>query len=505
MRSSADPAIHREREKLLIEHVERLLNDDRLRVDTSIGRRPVALLRRDVSKEDHEVELKRLMAEMGVYDRELQGRMPIGQSLTVTLSRTVFLILKMVVGRLRVISLSPREALIEGREAPPIRREQVSEAVRRAADPNLSGPTTVVVLGTSGFDPACKELATRGTQRAVILVEPNDAGGWTVTGPPEIKALADLMDPEVDADKRARIRAQIEQSRADLLWGGLSAQRIADITELPLQLVEEELKSYARDCEGEGLAARRLDGKMVLFREGGVRHDASGSSDMPFIQRVKALFGRKGDNEKKLSLLAERRAMLSVQRDRAFEEMGVLEQRESDLREQFKSTTSGITKRRITSQLVQLHKDLERRQQLLGMLNQQINVVSTHLHNLELVQQGQVAALPTTEELAADAAAAEEVLASLQADHELAGHVTASGISGMSEEEQALYDELERESRAGDRDQPEPAPLAETRPQPAEPAPPARLTVEPIPVEEPPVSETRNPAPERRRAEPEPG
>ena len=38
---------------------------------------------------------------------------------------------------------------------------------------------------------------------------------------------------------------------------------------------------------------------------------------------------------------------------------------------------------------MQLRKDLERRQQLLGMLNQQINVVSTHLHNLELVQQGQ--------------------------------------------------------------------------------------------------------------------
>ena len=67
MRSSADPSVHREREKLLIEHVERLLGDDRLRVDTSIGRRPVALLRRDVSKEDGEVELKRLI------DLEMEG------------------------------------------------------------------------------------------------------------------------------------------------------------------------------------------------------------------------------------------------------------------------------------------------------------------------------------------------------------------------------------------------------------------------------------------------
>ena len=41
---------------------------------------------------------------------------------------------------------------------------------------------------------------------------------------------------------------------------------------------------------------------------------------------------------------------------------------------------------------------------LIGVLNQQINVVSTHLHNLELVQQGQTARLPDSEEMASDVA-----------------------------------------------------------------------------------------------------
>src|SRR5439155_1597419 len=160
---------------------------------------------------------------------------------------------------------------------------------------------------------------------------------------------------------------------------------------------------------------------------------------------------RKGDNEKKISLLSERRAALGVQRDRAFEEMGVLETRENEMRQQFKDTTNTTTRRRVTSQLVQLRKDLERRQQLLGMLNQQINVVSTHLHNLELVQQGQVAALPNSEELAADAAAAEEVLAELQANNEVAGSVGNIAGTGLSEEEQALYEELEREAAGSKR------------------------------------------------------
>ena len=167
---------------------------------------------------------------------------------------------------------------------------------------------------------------------------------------------------------------------------------------------------------------------------------------MPFIDRVRSLFARKVDNEKKISLLSERRAALGVQRDQAFEEMGVLETRETEMRQQFKDTANTTTKRRITSQLVQLRKDLERRQQLLGMLNQQINVVSTHLHNLELVQQGQVAQLPSSEDLANDAAAAEEVLAELQANNEVAGSLGSIAGTGLSDEEQALYEELEREA-----------------------------------------------------------
>ena len=124
---------------------------------------------------------------------------------------------------------------------------------------------------------------------------------------------------------------------------------------------------------------------------------------MPLLDSLRALFARKGDNEKKIAFLSERRTALSQQRDRSYEDMGALEQQEAGLRQQFKDATGAITKRRITSQMLQLRKDLERRQQLLAVLNQQINVVSTHLHNLELVQQGRSAQLPDAEEMTADA------------------------------------------------------------------------------------------------------
>jgi len=57
-------------------------------------------------------------------------------------------------------------------------------------------------MSSCGFDPAARELVDRRADRTLILVEPNDAGGWSVTGPVQVKALADLFDPEVDTDKR---------------------------------------------------------------------------------------------------------------------------------------------------------------------------------------------------------------------------------------------------------------------------------------------------------------
>src|SRR6266550_3165128 len=103
MRNSSDPMFHKEREEELVRHVERLLEDDRLRVDTTRGRRPVRTLIRDVNLMDKGVDLKRLMSARGQTDRELEGRMPVGKSMEVVLSRKKWGFLKSPVGRLRVV------------------------------------------------------------------------------------------------------------------------------------------------------------------------------------------------------------------------------------------------------------------------------------------------------------------------------------------------------------------------------------------------------------------
>lgn len=451
MRNSPDPSVHQQLERTMMEHVERLLGDERLRVDTTRGRRPVTTLFRSVETGDKGVELKRVMSEAGRPDRELQSKMPVGAWMEITLAQKKLFFFREVVGKIQVICVSPTKALLKDQEPEPLRNGEVQKILTELsmAARGVNIPSTVVLVSTSGFEMDAHELAERRADRTLILVQPNDAGGWTATGPVETKALVDLFDPELEAQKRQRVRQYIDENAVELLGSGVPTEKVAARTQLPLQFVEAELKSYAKDKPG--LSAKRLDGRIVLFREGvsGVTPTAdAGGPDMPFIERVKSLFSKKGNDDKKIAFLSERRASLSLQQDRIYEDLSRLEQRESELKQQFKDSTSALTKRRLTSQLLQFRKDIERRQQMLSVISQQVNVVNTHLHSLELVKQGQGAKLPDSEELTADAVKAEEFLAQLQADNELAGSVGNIATAGLSDEEQALFEELEREAAA---------------------------------------------------------
>lgn len=442
-----DPSRHRQQERDFIAHVERLLDDDRLRVDTTRGRRPVRSLEHRVGRTDKAVDLKRVMSEVGKPDRDLQAEMPVGESIDVPLTQRSWWVLKKPVGRFTALCVSPTRALLTGRPIEPMKASEVQKILGDIPPSPAGVPTTVVLMSTAGFTIDCHELGERSAGRTVILVEPNASGGWTTYGPLETKALVDLFDPEAEESKRARVREEIENNQADLTGSGIAGDRIAVRAQLPLQLVEAELKAYA--ASHPGLTAKRLDGRVVLFQQGSVpviQSPAVKGAEMPIVDRVKALFGRKGETEKKIEFLSERRAALSQQRDRSYEDMAERERQEAAMKRTFKEATGDITKRRVTSQLLQLRKDVERRQQLLQVLNQQIDVVSTHLHNLELVRQGQTAQLPDGDEVAADSAKAEEMLAELQAHSELAGSLGGITASGMSDEERALYEELEAES-----------------------------------------------------------
>jgi hypothetical protein len=137
------------------------------------------------------------MSEMNRPDRDLQNRMPIGESLAVTLRAKKWFVFNRVVGRIRVVTVSPSRALIAGESPKPLNLAETRKLISEI--PPAGGvPLTVVLVSTAGFELSAHEAAQRTHDRTVVLVEPNDAGGWNSYGPVETKALVDLFDPEAD-------------------------------------------------------------------------------------------------------------------------------------------------------------------------------------------------------------------------------------------------------------------------------------------------------------------
>ncbi len=209
----------------------------------------------------------------------------------------------------------------------------------------------------------------------------------------------------MDIEKRARIRSEIEANRISLQSSGIAADKLAAKLQLSPQLVDSELKSYAK--ENPGLAAKRLDGRLVLFQDGSAPIVPAPLREVPLCRSSiasKPSSPAKAKSKRKSPSSPNEGPPSASSSIAATKTWASWKARNPSLRQQFKNATSELPRRRITSQLLQLRKDIERRQQLLSVLNQQINVVSTHLHNLELQRQGKTANLPDSEEMAADAA-----------------------------------------------------------------------------------------------------
>ena len=165
---------------------------------------------------------------------------------------------------------------------------------------------------------------------------------------------------------------------------------------------------------------------------------------MSAMEWIRSLFAAKGDEAGKINHLIENRNKLAARRDRLYEDIARLEKREQSVLDEGKQSTSIVVKRRVASQVAQLRKEIARWNTTASMLNQQINVLSTDIHNLTLLQQGQMAKLPTSEELTEHAVAAEEMLETLGADARMVEGLEA-GIAeqAMSDDEAAILKELQ--------------------------------------------------------------
>jgi hypothetical protein len=436
MRNSPDPNVHKQYQQALVGHAQRLLEDERLRILTTGGLKPATELIRDVHPGDAVVAVKQRMIELGLFDRELQRRMPSGQTLDVTLSTRSLFGGQQPAGRLRVVCVSPTDALLRGQEPMPLDAAGVRKVLDAQPPPLGKVPLTLVLLSTSGLtDDARKMAAERQATRNLILVEVNDAGGWTVTTPPGAEHLADLLDPETAAEKLKRVMADVDAS-TDLLTGGVSAESVAERLHLPKATVERALRDYAGATPG--LVARSVEGTVLVYREGlstvSAGDDPTGE-DMPFWEKLKGMFSKTESREKQTARLAQERALLAHQRDKAYVEIEQVERKEAELTASFPSAAP-LTQKRIATEISQIRKRAERVQQLVSTIDKKINILETGMHNLEMEHHLSKEKLESLETVAQASEQVDVGMATLEQLNEQADAVSVAGseISGGAQD-----------------------------------------------------------------------
>lgn len=439
-------------------------------------------------EEDRLDRVRARMVEMGVYSRERLAEMPWGRRLVRRgyVRRWGLLPRWLVPARwsrrpavtLIASVVSPVDAYLRGQEDPgPVDLPEVSEHLAEVSAAGGGGHVVIGLCSPTGFTAAVRDAALNTPGRTVVLVEPGPRGGWSVHGGEALGGLARaLFDPESEEQRRGRLREALAARGEALAGGAVPVEVLAQDTGLAADEVVRQLETLSHE-EGELRVAR--DGSSVVVYRATGRAEAKGRP-MSFVERIRQLFSRSGDEQAKIDALTERRALLVARRDRLYDDIGRLEQREATLLAEGRENRSPVVRRRLAAQLAQVRREIARANTTASMLNQQINIISTHIHNLTLVQQGERAQLPSAEELAAEAAKAEELLERLQADAELVSALESQAVEATtSAEEMAILREFdapgERVEPAGGRAEPAggqadtaPAPAASGEAQPNE-------------------------------------
>lgn len=451
--------------------------------------------------DDESDRLRALLAENRIYDREKLKSLPANRRIALFGFERRFLFGKRPTGVAVASVLSPlgHYASSDRGEAPPIGVGELTDHVRRLTR-NARTMHLIGVCSPSGFTDEARNARLDTPQVTVVLIEPDGEGGWITNSTAENAdpRVLKIFDPEGAKEKVGRVRRAVSERSADLLTGSLSASSLAEKMKLSEEVVRQGFRQASAD--DPELRVTEKDGEFLLFR--GAAAQPQERKSMNVVDRIKQLFSSEGGEAEKINVLAERRAGLARRRDRIYEDIGQLEEKEAKLREEGKAAHASkaqVKERRVAAQLVQLRKDIGRQNTTAAMLNKQLNIINTDIHNLTLIQQGEMASLPSTEELTENAVKAEEMLETLSADADLIGSLE-TGI----EETLTSNEELEvlKEFADDEADQ-----VAESTPQPTAPeAPPAPTRAqahEPIrpAAEEPPATDADT---KSRRADAEP-
>lgn len=416
-----------------------------------------------VEDRDQAERVRTIMADRRVYDRDQFNNLPHGRSVTVRgYERKWFFWSKVRSVTIGGVLAPTMDLLDSPNEKQPVTRAQLVEYVSGLIT-DAGAPHLIGVCAPSGFEKDVWDAPPEMGNVKLVLVEPREDGGWRVeAGDPNLaRPLVKLFDPEDVMAKLGRVKREIASRSADLLTGSLSADTLAREMGLPVPLIANAFEQVAK--ERPELHVSKKSGVATLFR-GVASASYEEDKSMSITDWIRGLFSSDGDEENKINVLAERRAALSSNLDRMYEDIAELEKREAKLLEEGKASSSKVSRLRLAGQIERLRKDIQRFNSTASMLSKQINVISTHIHNLEMSQTGTMAQMPSSDELTEAAVNAEEMLEQLNANADLVNSLEVGmAESSLSDEQAEILKEFEASDAPAAKEQAKASPTASER------------------------------------------
>lgn len=395
-------------------------------------------------------QLEGAMRRHELFDRRLIDEMPGARAAQIRFQKNrVGGLFKQTIGRLRAMVLAPPELLLKNERPAAVGRDQVLAALARyQLLPTASRPTSVLLASATGFSEAARALVHSTNEPRLILMSGRDDGGWDVEMPEATRRSpwARLFEFETQDELFKRLMHHLEQSAHQLDSSGIALPALAQKLGLPLDKTDALVR---RACRSQPRLMTVLhDGTVHLCRTPVLDEE----SPMKLWSRIRRWLRMKPTVAEQVREMTIARVRLEQQRAELDQKLATLQTEERQAREQGTSATSDNERKHVAARIVRVGREQKRLAAQANVITQQIDVLGTRLHNLTLMQQGRSVALPSPQELAKEAAEAEQVVAQLSTSADLAASVEVGAMSSaLAAEEAAVFDELKAlsESRAG--------------------------------------------------------
>lgn len=420
----------------------------------------------------------------------LEQSLPGAQGQQLRFERRVLGPLRREVVRLRAQVLMPLQAMILGGAAGPIDAEYVRDALARFRSmPRPQRPTAVVFASPTGFTPEARALVNAAGDCSLILMGGRADGGWDVDVPEVLKKSPwrPLFELESLDERVGRLVYHLQKHAVELESRGLALPELAEQLGLP----GEQVVALVRE-------ACRRDGRLMTVVHEGVLHVCRS----PLADEVREMnwwswirrnvFRLPPSPAERVRELTAQRVQLEAERHQLDQRLTGLGEQARELEQRGVDAKNDAERRAIAGQLMRTEREMRRVQAQANMLTQQIDVIGTHIHHQTMAEKGKRVALPSSEELAREAAQAEAMMAELATSADLAASIEVGATSpAMAEEEQAIMERFRAaaaEKAAPSKAGAEPAPPAAERSR----APGAeRLAGGPAPAEPPPGEKSK--------------